>query len=83
MGTTRAHTLMRQINDNLRERRPDGSSEAIPFFCERACEDCFQPIWLTPAEYDLIVDHGMSVVVAGHEDAVPAEEPAELAGAVG
>jgi hypothetical protein len=43
----------RQANEFMRSGLAQYSaSEPIPFFCECRREGCYQPVWLTKAEYD-------------------------------
>jgi hypothetical protein len=44
-------------------------SEPIPFFCECRREGCYQPVWLTKAEYDRRRSRPDRVLFAGDHDA--------------
>ena len=78
MTPPRSYRLMHTINDDMRARSTAPADEPLPFFCECNRDDCFLPVWLTPAEYDLIVRHEMSVIIAGHEEIEP--EPRQARG---
>ena len=45
-----------------------GASELIPFFCECRREGCYQPVWLTKAEYDCRrPGHALTLVADDHD----------------
>ena len=57
----------RQANEFMRAGlAQQDASEPIPFFCECSTERCYQPIWLTKADYDRARDDGRRLIADEH-----------------
>jgi len=46
----RTSAFMRQMND-LMCKELDGTPDPVAFFCECSREGCYEPVWLTLAQY--------------------------------
>ena len=57
---------MRAVNDDVRGRVQSDDREYVPFFCECADDDCYQPLWLTPGEYDRLTGSNAFGIAPGH-----------------
>jgi hypothetical protein len=44
----------RRVNDLIQESLHEAQSQPIAFFCECESPHCFQPVWLTPEEYERV-----------------------------
>ncbi len=44
----------RRVNDLIWESLQDARTQPVAFFCECASPQCFQPVWLTPDEYERV-----------------------------
>jgi hypothetical protein len=55
----------RRVNDLIWESLQDARTQPVAFFCECASAQCFQPVWLTPDEYERVRET-RSVRFEGH-----------------
>ena len=55
----------RRVNDLIRESLQDARTQPVAFFCECESAQCFQPVWMTPDEYESVRDT-RSVRAPGH-----------------
>jgi hypothetical protein len=55
----------RRVNNLIWESLQDAPTNPVAFFCECASAQCFQPVWLTPDEYERVRDSS-SVRSPGH-----------------
>lgn len=66
MTESRSQPLMRAINKDVRTVAHADGFDRIPFFCECSDEGCYQPLWLTPGEYDGLVAGDGFGLAPGH-----------------
>ena len=62
----RSQPLMRSVNNDVRKAVRADDSDRIPFFCECSNDSCYQPLWLSLGEYDLLVGDGTFGLAPGH-----------------
>jgi hypothetical protein len=55
----------RRVNNLIWESLQDARTQPVAFFCECESAQCFQPVWMTPDEFDSVRD-ARSVRTAGH-----------------
>ena len=55
----------RRVNNLIWESLQDARTQPVAFFCECESPQCFQPVWLTPDDYERIRD-ARSVRSSGH-----------------
>jgi hypothetical protein len=66
MAESRSQPLMRAVNDDVRKAVHADAFDRIPFFCECSDQACYQPLWLTLAEYDRLVAGNAFGLAPGH-----------------
>ena len=66
MAGSRSQQLMRDVNNDIRGVVRAGDLDRIPFFCECSNDSCYQPLWLSLGEYDLLVGDGTFGLAPGH-----------------
>ena len=45
-----------RVNDLIWESLEEARTQPVAFFCECGSAQCFQPVWLTPDEYERVRD---------------------------
>ena len=73
LGAAGTRTEFRMLNDFLlRGLATSDHQEQIAFFCECGDGGCYEPVWLTAAEYELGRDEaGGGLLAHGHSDIAP------------
>jgi hypothetical protein len=74
----RDSSLMRSVNNNMRQRSEAPAADPIAFFCECRSAACYSPIWMSPAAFDAEADRPGWLLHKGHEPSIarrPAEPP--------
>ena len=64
----RNEALFREVNERVREVRPEDGEDTLGFLCECGDEACTETIYLSAATYEEVrSDPTLFVVVPGHE----------------
>jgi hypothetical protein len=64
----RNEALFREVNERVREVRPEDGEDTLGFLCECGDEACTETVYLSVATYeDVRSDSTMFVVAPGHE----------------